>query len=274
MGPVDQSRSSQDGLTGRATGSRAERVYWPDGQADYRETPEPATPSEGTITAVLAQALRVEPVDSLEVRWILPGTVGSAVREWFERFPAGRETREDTYLVFPSSYGLSLKLRAGKTLDVKCYLGSPGLLGLPVRGMGRLESWRKWAFADDLLRPVSKPTSTWVTVCKSRRSIWFPLPSRQPAVPEQSPVGTGRSADTGCSAELTEANVRGRPMWTIGLEATGSAERLLDAIQHAVRRLFASPLPSEARFSLGNSWSYTHWLYRQPYPSPREALDG
>jgi len=51
-------------------------------------------------------------------------------------------------------------------------------------------------------------------------------------------------------------------MWTVGLEATGSAELLLDAVQHAVGLLFASPLPPEAGFSLDNSWSYAQWLYR------------
>jgi len=50
----------------------------------------------------------------------------------------------------------------------------------------------------------------------------------------------------------------------VGLEATGSAELLLDAVQHGVGLLFASPLPPEAGFSLDNSWSYARWLYREP----------
>jgi hypothetical protein len=199
----------------------------------------------------------MEPLDSLEVRWILSGALGATVREWFGRFPGRTERREDTYLVFPPLDGLSLKFRAGRTLEVKCYLGSAGLLYLPVRGLGRLESWRKWSFADDLLYPVDRPASAWVTVRKSRRSIWFPLPGTRAPVPGRPPPGTG------CMAELTEADVGGRPMWTIGLEATGSADHLLGAIQHAVGRLFAAPLPSEARFGLGNSWSYVQWLYWQ-----------
>jgi len=143
-------------------------------------------------------------------------------------------------------------------LDVKSYLGSPGILGLPVRGLGRLESWRKWSFVHDGPRLAPTMPPGWVTVRKARQSTWFPLPAGQDPVPGPSPAGTG------CMAELTDADAGGRLMWTVGLEATGSAELLLDAVQHAVGLLFASPLPPEAGFSLDNSWSYARWLYREP----------
>jgi hypothetical protein len=259
MRPADHGRFSPDLRPDRAIGRQPACLDRPGGQAFCQETLEHGAASGTTMTTT--QASHAAPVDSLEARWILPGAPGSGVREWFGRFPTGTETREDIYLVFPPLDGLSMKLRAGRTLEVKCYLGTPGVLGLPERGVGRLESWRKWSFADDILRPTFRPASAWVTVRKFRRTIWFPLPARQTQVPEQSP------ARTGCKAELTEADVSGRPIWTVGLEATGSAECLPKAIQHAVRRLFASPLPSEAGFHLENSWSYMQWLYRQPYPA-------
>jgi hypothetical protein len=65
---------------------------------------------------------------SLEVRWIFPGQPGNAVAGWWERFPAGVESREDTYLFHPHLCGLSVKLRAGEALEVKVYRGSPGIL--------------------------------------------------------------------------------------------------------------------------------------------------
>ncbi len=40
-----------------------------------------------------------EGVRSLEVRWIFPGQLETAVAEWLERFPAESQSREDTYLV-------------------------------------------------------------------------------------------------------------------------------------------------------------------------------
>ncbi|HLN68921.1 MAG TPA: hypothetical protein VK280_16835, partial [Streptosporangiaceae bacterium] len=98
------------------------------------------------MMAALAEDPTAGPVDSLEVRWIVPGQLPSAMLEWFARFPAGTETRQDAYLLQPRLRGLSVKLRDGSALDVKSYLGSPGVLDLPGGGRGRLESWRKWSF--------------------------------------------------------------------------------------------------------------------------------
>ena len=42
-----------------------------------------------------------EGVRRLEVRWIFPGQLEAAVAGWFGRFPARKESREDTYLLDP-----------------------------------------------------------------------------------------------------------------------------------------------------------------------------
>ena len=42
---------------------------------------------------------------SLEVRWIFPGQLETAVTEWLGRFPAESQSREDTYLVDPRCTG-------------------------------------------------------------------------------------------------------------------------------------------------------------------------
>jgi hypothetical protein len=210
------------------------------------------------MTALPAQFPPAGPADSLEVRWFVSGPLGTAAREWFGRFPAGTEAREDAYLVLPRLDGLSVKLRDGGGLDVKSYLGSPGTLDLPASGQGRLESWRKWSFSCDHPDPADAMPPGWVTVRKARRSTWFPLCAGQGAAPGRSLVGTG------CMAELTEADADGTRCWTVGLEASGPAGLLLEAVQHAAGLLFARPLPDGVRFSLGNSLSYAQWLYRQP----------
>ena len=46
-----------------------------------------------------------EGVRSLEVRWIFPGQMEAAVAGWFGRFPARKESREDTYLLDPRLRG-------------------------------------------------------------------------------------------------------------------------------------------------------------------------
>ena len=71
-----------------------------------------------------------EAIRSLEVRWIFPGQLETAVTGWFARFPARTESREDTYLLDPQLRGLSVKVRGGAALEVKVYRGSPGILDL------------------------------------------------------------------------------------------------------------------------------------------------
>ena len=131
------------------------------------------------MTIASAEEPAAGPVDSLEVRWIVPGQLPSAIREWFERFPAGTETRQDAYLLQPRLRGISVKLRDGRALDVKSYLGSPGILDLPSGGRGRLESWRKWSFPSGLPGRGGADPPGWVVVGKSRRGSWFPLASPQ-----------------------------------------------------------------------------------------------
>ena len=198
-------------------------------------------------------------VESLEVRWIVPGQLPSAMPEWFARFPAGTETREDIYLLQPRLQGLSVKLRDGRALDVKSYRGSPGILELPRRGRGHLESWRKWSFPTGLPGHGDTDPPGWVVVGKSRRSSWFPLASGQDLA-RASPV----AALAGCMVELTEIQVRGQGGWSVGFEATGPAGLLRDALQHAAELVFATPLPPGVQFSLANSQSYAQWLGQRP----------
>ncbi len=52
-----------------------------------------------TMTAAQPVSPVTEGIRSLEVRWIFPGQLETAVAGWFARFPAELETREDTYLL-------------------------------------------------------------------------------------------------------------------------------------------------------------------------------
>ncbi len=209
--------------------------------------------------AALAEDPTARPVDSLETRWIVPGQLPSAMLEWFARFPAGTETRQDAYLLQPRLPRLSVKLRDGGALDVKSYLGSPGILDLPRGGRGRLESWRKWSFPSGLPGCGGADPPGWVVVGKTRCTSWFPLASRPDLAQVRPPA-----AVAGCMAELTEVQVRGERWWSVGLEATGPVHLLRVAIEHAAGLVFAQALPPEVQFSLENSQSYAHWLGQRP----------
>src|SRR5271169_4751357 len=118
------------------------------------------------MTAEPPQSPVTEGVRSLEVRWIFPGLLETAVAGWFGRFPAAVESREDTYLLDPQLPGLSLKIRGGGALEVKVYRGSPGILEVAGRARGRLEAWQKWSFPFSPLRQDSADPAGWRPVRK------------------------------------------------------------------------------------------------------------
>jgi len=110
-----------------------------------------------------------EAVRSLEVRWIFPGQLGTAVAEWFGRFPAETQSREDTYLLDPQLRGLSVKVRGGSALEVKVYRGSPGVLEVPGRARGRMQSWQKSSFPCSTVRQDSADlNSAWMAPGRTR----------------------------------------------------------------------------------------------------------
>ena len=140
-----------------------------------------ATQPESSVT---------EGIRTLEVRWIFPGELESAVVGWFGRFTAGTESREDTYIVNPHLPGLSVKIRAGGTLEVKVYRGSPGILDVAGRARGHMESWQKWSFPFGLPSQSGGEAAGWRLVHKRRRIGWFsqasePVLARVPALGEE-----------------------------------------------------------------------------------------
>src|SRR5438552_16626373 len=134
---------------------------------------------------------------SLEVRWIVPGRLETAVAEWLGRFPAESQSREDTYLVDPQLRGLSVKVRGGVALEVKVYRGSPGILNLAGRARGRMESWQKWSFPVHSPGQDSDNLPGWIPVRKRRRICRFSLAARPVA---SQATGLGR-----------------QPRWAVGL---------------------------------------------------------
>ena len=131
-----------------------------------------------------------EAVRSLEVRWIFPGRLETAVTGWLERFPAESQSREDTYLVDPQLRGLSVKVRGGAALEVKVYRGSPGILDVAGRARGRMEAWQKWSFPMSLPGQDRGDLPGWRPVRKKRRICRF-SPASGP-VPGHG-TGPGRS---------------------------------------------------------------------------------
>jgi len=211
------------------------------------------------MTAEPPESPVTEAVRSLEVRWIFPGPLETTVAEWFGRFPARTESREDTYLLDPQLPRLSVKVRGGGALEVKVYHGSPGVLDLPGRARGRLESWQKWSFPFSPHIPGSGDPAGWRPVRKRRRISRFSLASRQ--IVARVP---GLGQQPRCEVELTEVHTRGRDWWTLGFEATGPADLLRSELQATAALVFAQTLPGGVEPGPDESRSYAEWLLLQP----------
>ena len=211
------------------------------------------------MTAERPDSPVTEAVCSLEVRWIFPGQMGSAVAGWFGRFAAGTESREDIYLLDPQLRGLSVKIRGGGALEVKAYCGSPGILEVAGRARGRMESWQKWSFPVEPLRPGRADPASWRPVRKRRRISQFSSAS--------GPAGA-RSAGTGqqprCGVELTEVRTNGQDWWTLGFEATGPADQLRSELEATAAVVFSHALPGGVKFGPDDSRSYAQWLGQRP----------
>ena len=207
------------------------------------------------MTAEPPESLVTGAVRSLEVRWIFPGQLEAAVAGWFGRFPAATESREDIYLLDPQLPGLSVKVRGGGALEVKAYLGSPGILEVAGRARGRLQSWQKWSFPFSPLHQDSGDPAGWRTVRKRRRISRFSLASGPIAARAPGPGQEPR-----CEVELTEVRTRGQDWWTLGFEAAGPAGLLRSALEAAAALVFAQALPGGMQPGPDESRSYAEWL--------------
>ena len=204
-------------------------------------------------------SLVTEAVRSLEVRWIFPGQLEAVVARWFGRFPAGTESREDTYLLDPPLPGLSVKVRGGGALEVKAYRGSPGMLEVAGRARGRLESWQKWSFPCGPLRRGNAGPAGWRPVRKRRRLTRFPLASEQ--IVARAP---GLGPEPWCEVELTEVHTSGQDWWTLGFEATGPADLIRSTLEAAAALVFAHAMPGGVEPGPDDSRSYAQWLGQRP----------
>jgi hypothetical protein len=196
---------------------------------------------------------------SLEVRWIFPGQLGTGVAQWLDRFPIETESLEDIYLVNMGLPGLSVKIRAGRALEVKEYGGSRGTLFVGGGVSGRIQSWEKWSFPfNPLGRGIGDPPG-WRPVYKRRRISRFSLADGRIAASAQTLAG-----QAGCAVELTAVRTAGQSWWSLGFEATGPDDLLHGALEGTATVVFAQPLPGGLQPGLDESTSYAEWLFQRP----------
>jgi hypothetical protein len=152
-----------------------------------------------------------------------------------------------------------VKIRGGGALEVKAYHGSPGVLEVAGRAHGRMESWQKWSFPVEPLRPGSADPTSWRLVRKRRRVSQFSSASGSAGARV---AGVGQPPR--CGVELTEVHTNGQDWWTLGFEATGPARLLRSELEATAALVFAHPLPGGVEFGPDDSKSYAQWLGQRP----------
>ena len=190
---------------------------------------------------------------TLEVRWILPGSVPEAMVGWLGPFDDWIERREDRDLV--DGPDLGVKIKDGVRFDVKALLGRVGRITIPGVGRGHLERWEKWSFPPHDRVAPSPGDAGWISIQKTRQRRSFRVGD---AGVVERPLAEAELP--GCSIQLTDV-VRGRRRsWTLGLEATGEPETLERVLQTTVTWLFREPSPDPTLLDLRRSMSYPRWL--------------
>lgn len=214
------------------------------------------------MTSAVPEGSLSRGVLSLEVRWILPGRLDTAVAAWFGTSVFQTESREDTYLLSPDLGGLSVKVRGGRALEVKAFLGSPGVLDLQDRACGRMQYWQKWSFPLRSFSRDAREPDGWRRVHKQRKTIRFALTGgRVRPVAEYA----GEQADEArCAAELTELRAQHRDWWSLGFEATGPTGLLRTGLEATAALVFTRALLDGVELRMADSMSYAEWLRSPP----------
>lgn len=201
-------------------------------------------------------------LSTVEARWFIEDISGrnaAAARSWFAGVsPEG--AREDRYLVTGrEDIGFKARVQEGRPakIETKYLLGSLGPAMLHERFVGNVERWCKLSL--DASDPALEQRGEWMNVTKVRRTRHF---AYEGGVVKS--VTNGAPVDAGCLVELTELDVRAssgsRRALTVGLEAFGPTERLLDVLLRVCEH--ALEAAKDLRLGFEHTSNYPGWLAR------------
>lgn len=196
----------------------------------------------------------VEVLDTLELRWFASGPVPPDVLEWFvgPTEVAASERRSDSYL----EDGLDergVKLRSGRTLEVKLRLDILEPVGLGPGLEGATELWRKWSPAEHLIDVTED--SEWTEVSKSIVKRRFTPTGAETQPSKQFP------ASGGCDVEIAAVGIGDADAWSFALAAFGPAETRRETLLASWQALVDRSEPPEGFASaLTDCCGYGEWL--------------
>jgi hypothetical protein len=202
-----------------------------------------------------------------EVRWFVRGGLPREVVEWFWLgiSPRNPDTREDRYLMLPGCEATGVKVRRGRSLDVKARVGDGVAVSYGAEIEGVRERWVKWSSDDPLvtagMATASASGREWLGVRKERHLRFFSLDSAPPVELE-----SYTAAGLGCHVELSRVlagDTNPFEAWTLGLETYGDPQRLEEALDASVTYVLLGR-PAPVPLTLAASMGYAAWLNRLP----------
>ena len=197
-------------------------------------------------------------VTSAEIRWFLKGKIPLEVFDWFiglnENY-VNQAERTDYYLNPISDDSLGIKLREGR-VEVKQRLNHIGNITPGENVAGIAEKWQKWSFELKEANHIFSDSfiqNKWLPVNKTRILVNYGI-TEDNIVAQKEEV----SYKNGCLTELTSVLINKKEWWTLGLEAYGEENRLLDNLVLISHLILNDKV--NIRFSLNDSLSYPGWL--------------
>jgi hypothetical protein len=151
---------------------------------------------------------------------------------------------------------MGIKLRQGR-LEIKWRKAELGILRFGDILEGKAEKWGKWLCEDptqESFQPQDVVGKLWVSVKKGRSQRRYQI------LPDKSinAVPLTESIDQGCSVELTQLSINGNDWWSLGFEAFGEDDCLMDNLQAVASEVFKTC--GSLKLQSQDSYAYPRWL--------------
>ena len=191
---------------------------------------------------------RAKPFDTIELRWFTPGALPADVVEWFSDH--GRtgavEQRCDTYRLDDRD-DLGVKYRFGTVPEVKERLSAETVAVEDLRLAGRLETWRKWSPADQL---VDSAGDRWVKIHKTITKRRFSAEGHEVTITEPLVL------EAGTDVEIVAVTMGDVEMWSFAFAAYGPSSERCAALAACCKTMLEWTTPASLVLTASSSASY------------------
>jgi len=190
-----------------------------------------------------------------EVRWFFEDKAPEPLSQWFGTHAGDPQQRVDLYLPLFETDALGTKLREGGThLELKLRAEQLGPWDLATGVVGNVERWQKWSLPLIACDGAALGESlSCIEVEKLRRMVTYGL------APDGTASPANADADAGCRVELTQVRAAGREWSTLGFEAFGDEQTLLQALTAAAHAVFGQ-VELDRELDADHSCGYPGWL--------------